>query len=88
MITDEQLNKVIEHLQGTCGTLGNSIAEVTEDDSLDDFCLTSSQLDQVDNEIFECTTCGWWCEMSEACFEFEHDHVENTCEDCCDIEED
>lgn len=74
---DFDIHKVIESLQGTCGTLSNTIEELypgmTEDD------LDRGDFDTIDNEIFECQTCNWWCEISEVC---ESRVGENECRDC------
>jgi len=42
----------IEDLKGTCNHL-----------DLDDFTVVELQL--LDEEIFECEQCGWWCELNE-----------------------
>lgn len=60
---------VISELNGTC----KSLYDVLTDFELDDKDL----LDDIDNELFECSVCGWWCEHSEDTGEF-------VCEDCAD----
>lgn len=45
--------------------------------------LTEDELAAVDNEIFECVTCGRWCEMSENA---ETDDGEMHCQDCVEDE--
>lgn len=77
----ERIDKIIEDLKGTC----NSIDGVCADHGCDFTDLTSKELDQLDNEIFECFVCGWWCEMSEECGV---NSGENTCSDCCEDEDD
>ena len=54
----------IEDLKGTC----NSI-------NLDDFTVVELQL--LDEEIFLCDQCGWWCPIEEIT-------EDNICQDCKD----
>ena len=38
-------------------------------------------LEFLDGEIFECSVCGWWCEINEE-ISVDHDLDELTCSDC------
>ena len=65
---------VIDDLLGTCCTLENAIYNLGYDEKdIDEVYLY--------NEIFCCTECGWWCEITE-------DTGNNICsecaEECCD----
>ncbi len=55
------MTDIIEYLQGTCNTLQEAceIFGIEEDD------LTLDQLKEIDEEIFLCDGCGWWCCLSE-----------------------
>ena len=67
----DQAEQVIHDLQGTC----NSFYPDEYPDEV---------VDMVDQEIFECTICGWW---SERCMESEEAteaHGEPVCIDCED----
>lgn len=79
MVTSEQLTRIIEYLQGSCETLDNAIKTITENDELDEDCLTEEQLEEIDDHIFNCTTCGWWYEVGECS---ESDDGEMVCLDC------
>jgi len=69
---DPKWQEASDRLVGTC----DSALEF--EDLFDDqkFC------EWLDTQIFLCTQCGWWCEMSE---EESDDHGldEWTCRDCC-----
>lgn len=70
---------VIDCLQGTCGdsiqsALDFYYPEMQEDD------LTGVDHQDIDNQIFLCEQCGWWCETSEA-----HENTDgggDLCDDC------
>lgn len=74
-VTDEQVEQLIQYLQGTCmnsvDSAMNELFELSESD------LSEEQLSHIDKEIFNCDTCGWWCESSENAGE-----DENICQDC------
>lgn len=83
IIKDEILDEIIDFLKGSCVTLNDAI--ITHiDESYDEDDLTFDQLNKIDNEVFLCTECGWWSEISEAieiCGEY-------YCHDCKDSEDD
>lgn len=54
---------IAEYLQGTCGTLADAVESHYEGMTEDD--LTSEDFDAIDNIVFLCEECGWWCEVSE-----------------------
>ena len=62
----EDLQELIEALQGTCY-------------SLDTDGLTEDQLGQIDDQIFLCAECGWWCEAGD----YNQEACEATGEDFC-----
>lgn len=70
--------KAYQIAQGTCKTVDDIAQELTslmgEEISPDD---VGESLEE--QELFLCTTCGWWCESSELA---ESDDGEHTCEDC------
>ena len=71
---DFNVNELIEALQGTCTSIEDHLPE-----NMEFMELTNEDLDTIDNNIFECSCCNWWCEISEAT---ENKHGENICEDC------
>lgn len=76
------IQKVIETLQGTSLTLNEAI-EMLYGEGFTDMCLESSDYDVMNNEIFLCDQCGWWCEISERADVEETDGAD-MCQDCCD----
>lgn len=67
--------ELVADLTGTCKTIAEFLPEgMTEDD------LTPDDHEHIDQEIFECTQCGWWCEVSES----NDKDGENVCNDCND----
>lgn len=74
--TDFDVHKIIDTCQGTCSeslqsALDYWYPEMNEDE------LTKDDLNTIDNEIFLCEQCGWWCEISE-CAEDE----DEICQEC------
>lgn len=80
------INQLIEHLQGSCTSLDQAIADLTDGEKgFED--LTDEDFFKLDNAIFECTYCGWWYETSEAhesdsgdictdCYEYQNENEE------------
>ena len=69
-------NKIIEHLNGSCESLYQTLeyykAEALEDDL--DF------LGYLDDQIFNCTCCGWWFPISEVTTDETQDEL--ACNSC------
>ena len=61
----EQADEIIQRLNGTA-------------DFFDPTEYSDEVVGLVDSEIFNCETCGWWCEMSEVA----EDDEQNICLDC------
>ena len=78
-INNEQLQELIAYLQGSCKSLDEACQDMFEQDSGD--CLTTEQLEEIDQEIFNCTQCGWWFELAE---ESESEDGEMICNGCAD----
>jgi hypothetical protein len=71
---------IVDHLNGTCGSIIDALRSHDMDESLEndlDFCAF------IDDQIFQCHVCGWWCEISEECSD-DAGLEELTCRDCCD----
>lgn len=67
-------DEIVDELRGTAGNL-QSLLE--EKDVVDNDIV----LRVIDDEIFECIVCNWWCDMSELS-ENDHGLEYNTCSDC------
>lgn len=79
-VSDAVLDQVIADLKGTCQTLGEALAPF----GIDELDLTVADLQYIEEEIFLCSRCGWWCEQFEA-----HElDGETVCDDCYVEEED
>ncbi len=77
--TDFDIHKVIESLQGTAQSIDDALPEGMEWADLID-----EDHNAIDNEIFLCPDCGWWCETSEST---DRDG-EDVCQDCGESDED
>lgn len=64
-------NQIINYLTGTC----KSLSEACVDLDINEDNLTQDELAHIDENIFECEVCGWWCEVSEMV-------NDNICTDC------
>lgn len=72
--------EVIDDLLGSCDSLHSVLNSYgfTDDD------MTSQNYQRLDEEIFCCDSCGWWCESCE-----EHEHNgDRVCDDCNEDDED
>ena len=68
------VEQLISELQGTCKTIQEFLPEGMEEDD-----LTEEDLQEIDNEVFLCSVCGWWYEI---CEESGSDESELICNDC------
>lgn len=59
---------IIDELRGTCQSIESLYPEALDDP---EFCAA------LDEELFLCEECEWWCERSE-----ESEEREGYCEDC------
>lgn len=71
------VDEIIEYLQGTCKALYESLDYY----GLEETDLNDAENSMIDDEIFNCTECGWWYELSEM-GEDEEDECENKCINC------
>ncbi len=69
---------ICEALRGTCDSLV-SVLENHDQEALED---DASFLEWLDNEIFRCDDCGWWCEISEESSEEADREGEMVCREC------
>lgn len=80
--TNSQLEELIQSLSGSSDTLSGAIEELFGSDFSEDD-LTDDDHNYIDNQIFLCTECGWWCEIheeSEECLD-----GERICKDCQNV---
>lgn len=77
-LTDEELETLINDLQGTCNSLDTYIEEELD---VGDY-LCAEDYAAIDEAIFLCTECGWWCPQDENVAE---DGEEGVCRDCREV---
>lgn len=70
-----RINAIIEELRGTCKADYEVLTEEERDDK--------EILQAIDQELFLCSRCDWWCEHCETSMQCE-DSTEPYCEDCED----
>lgn len=88
-LTEAEMLAVAEDLQGTCRTIDQAIECVTDGELEDrDEILNERDLCAViDNNVFECAECGWWCETGD--YADVQDNVNgDICTDCGKSHED
>jgi len=77
-IDPKDLAKIIDYTRGTCQSLEEVLVKFGYD--YDDLDLEAAV--EVDEHIFCCGACGWWCETSEMADDWEDFTDEPACEDC------
>lgn len=65
-------NDIAHRLMGTCDTIEDAFEELGYEADRDN----QSLLDLIDQQVFECQSCSWWCCISEM---VDGDYV---CQDC------
>lgn len=73
---DFNVQELISALQGTCTTIEEHLPEGMEWSD-----LTKDDHKAIDNEIFLCEQCGWWCENCE-----QSEDDETLCNECSEEE--
>jgi len=74
---DFKIDKFIEELLGSCLSLDVALSRFDMDYS----DLTEEHNAAIDNEIFLCSDCDWWCELPEM-------SEDGLCESCKEAQED
>lgn len=69
-MTPERTQEIIEQLRGTCKGI-HEVLNNNEEETLE-LCQA------IDTELFCCSQCEWWCELSE-----ESNIEGGICENCC-----
>ena len=85
-LPEKVLDEIVSRLQGSCDSFDGVVDSVLEEHGIEGDSMSLRQDDyyRVDNVIFLCNCCGWWCEAGEA-----HDQDgEDVCGDCYEGEED
>jgi hypothetical protein len=74
--TEEQLQQLVDHLQGSCNDLDSSIIELFGEEFSSINLLADDHM-FIDDQIFLCDTCNWWFEKVD-----ESEIHPGTCMDC------
>lgn len=81
-LTPDELNKMVNHLAGSTGSLDEYINdEFSEDEGV--CSLDRESTDYIDEHMFCCENCGWWCLADEMSI-----YDDGVCDDCVDDVED
>lgn len=73
----DKWNEIIEELRGSCKSLNEVLYNHDREDLEDDMNF----LGYLYQEIFNCTSCGWWYEISEESGVAEGELICNDCGD-------
>ncbi len=79
MLTTKQLDKLIDALRGSCESLENTLTSYYAIDYTD---LSIEAHQYIDDFIFNCAWCGWWCEVDEMSEKLSEQETETICENC------
>lgn len=75
-MTPAQQNELIDSLRGTCQSIDSALSKMI-DGPKTEADLTQEDHAAIDDQIFECESCGWWCEQGE-----QAEGHDDTCSDC------
>ena len=73
--------EIINDLLGSCSSISTVLSRYDAEE-LEDY---QPFLEELDQQIFLCDACGWWCPVSEA--ETHEDYGQDICTDCLDLME-
>lgn len=62
MCETQEYQKIIDGLTGSSDSLHSYLARVGREELADVETFTA----MLDDQIFECAECGWWCEQGDA----------------------
>lgn len=81
-LTDAQVDELCNDLAGTTQSMDVALPGVSGCEALTPDDLTPADLNEIDQNIFECQTCNWWCNRDE-----ESEDKEEVCDSCADAGE-
>lgn len=85
MFTSDQIESLIEYLQGTCKSFDEGLTEVLGV-GVELEHLSEDNHNQIDHAIFRCEECSWWYERGEE--STDDNGSEGVCYNCGTDEED
>lgn len=79
VLTKEQIQVVIDYLEGTCETLDKVIFDTLgiEEEHIEN---DSEFYELLDSQIYNCPCCGWWVEAGAS--QYSENEGEEVCENC------
>ena len=77
-INDAEMEELIEYLQGSCNTLDDGLEALFNGEVAE---LSEEGHAILDERIFNCTECGWWCAQEENAAEEGEEWI---CKDCAE----
>lgn len=77
ILTDKQITEIVQGLRGTTGELDLTIEAVIGVPGANRTSVAEKSLSEIDDYIFLCEVCGWWCDRDE-----EHEDEQDTCVEC------
>lgn len=72
-LTYRQITYLADNLRGTCNSLDEMLERLFDVEFHE---LTNVEFDELDDLIFECHECGWWCDSGEL------SSIDDVCSDC------
>ncbi len=78
-LTPTQVNELYQTLVGTCQDIDVELDLLFDIPNITE--LSDDTLEEIDQLMFNCSHCGWWCEAGEA---VEGPGDEDICEDCAE----
>lgn len=75
-----KIEELIGYLNGTCLSDSVAVPAIYGEDFNDLMDLSDVELATLDDAIFLCAGCSWWCEVWEAV----DDNGEDVCRDCAE----
>src|SRR5438270_431144 len=82
ILTNDQINELCEDLRGTCKNEDEALSQVTgvpPGTTWDS--LKHSDYQEIDQQIFRCEKCDWWCGADEES-QVENLDGQRICDDC------
>jgi hypothetical protein len=79
-LTREQIQRIAEDLRGTTQSLEKVISDELGEE-IEDICILShASLVSIDELVFNCDICGWWCGTDE--YSPDEDQTGQVCDEC------
>lgn len=81
-LTDDQVKTIVERLRGQCAL---DLEQVAVEEGLEYYKITLADNDAIDDEVFLCEECGWWCGIEESA---DTDDDKLICDECGEKDDD